>query len=388
MLSPNGNDAYDKMLNSPSLSLDITQAAQVGDARRQATSLAQKLGFDDTLQGKVALVVTEAANNLVKHGGGGELLLTATLSAKGMGLDILALDNGPGMVNVAQCLTDGYSTSGTPGTGLGAIQRLSSTFDLYSHRGQGTVLYARLEKIEEKRRRREEEKTEGGTGDRGQGTERETSTPNTQHPTPDSSLILHPSSFPTWGAVCVPVGGETESGDGWAAQAQGERICFLAVDGLGHGPQAAEAAQAAIRVFRERAIRDGAQELLEAIHAALRGTRGAAAAIAVLDRERQELVYAGIGNIAGAIVAGTDSHNLVSLSGIVGHQMRKVQTFTYACPSGALLILHSDGLTTQWRLDRYPGLIQRAPAVIAGILYRDCKRSRDDASILVARCRK
>ena len=373
MLSPNGNDAYDKILNSPSLSLRINQAAQVGDARRQATSLAQKLGFDDTLQGKVALVVTEAANNLVKHGSGGELLLTATVSANSIGLDILALDNGPGMVNVAQCLTDGYSTSGTPGTGLGAIQRLSSAFDIYSQKGQGTVLYARLEKTEEKKRRREEEKTEEETGNREQRTERETSTLNSQLST-NSSLLPPPSSLPAWGAVCVPVGGETESGDGWAVQAQCERICFLAVDGLGHGPQAAEAAQAAMRVFRERAAQDGAQELLESIHAALRGTRGAAAAVAVLDTGRQELVYAGIGNIAGAIVAGTDSHNLVSLSGIVGHQMRRAQTFTYACPSGALLILHSDGLTTQWRLDRYPGLIQRAPAVIAGILYRDCKR--------------
>lgn len=354
MLSPNGNDARNNILNNPSLSLDIKQTAQVGDARRQATSLAQKMGFDDTLQGKVAIVVTEAANNLVKHGNGGELLLTSTLSANGLGLDILALDNGNGMANVAQCLMDGYSTSGTPGTGLGAIQRLSSTFDIFSNRGQGTVLYARLEKTENRK-----QKTEGEA-----------------------------SSLPDWGAVCVPAPGETESGDAWEVQAHGGRVYFLSVDGLGHGPQAAEAAQAATRAFRERAGQEEAQGLLESIHAALRSSRGAAAAVAVLDAQRQELVYAGIGNIAGAIVSGTDSHSLVSLSGIVGLQMRRVQTFTYACPPGALLVLHSDGLGTQWRLDRYPGLTQRAPAIIAGVLYRDCKPGRDDASVLVARCRK
>lgn len=375
MSSPNGNetgDALRALLNSPSLNLSITQAAQVGDARRQATLLAQKMGFDETERGKVSLVVTEAANNLVKHGNGGEMLLTVRVSPHGPGLDILALDKGPGMTNVAQCLADGYSTAGTPGTGLGAIQRLSSTFDLFSTKAQGTVLYARLEG---------ERKKEKGESD--------LSTLNSQLSTKDSSsLIVHPASLPDYGAVCVPVAGETESGDGWTVQAQGERTYFLAVDGLGHGPQAAEAAQAAMRVFRERAGQEDASGMLETIHAALRSTRGAAAAVAVVDTSQQELVYAGIGNIAGTIVSGTDSHSLVSLSGIVGHQIRRVQPFTYACPPGALLILHSDGLSTQWRLDRYPGLTQRAPAVIAGVLYRDYKRGRDDASVLVARCRK
>ena len=298
MSSPNGNelgDSLQSLLNNPSLSVEVTQAGQVGDARRQATTLAQKLGLDETQRGKVSLVVTEAANNLVKHGNGGEMLFTPILSATGAGLDILAIDKGPGMANVSQCLADGYSTAGTPGTGLGAIQRLSSTFDIYSGKGQGTVVYARFEKEEEKRRRGEEEKIQDSRYEIRE--DQSLSTINHQLSTKNSSL-------PSCGVVCVPVAGETESGDGWAVQAQGERTYFLAVDGLGHGPQAAEAAQAAMRVFRERAGRDEAQVLLETIHTALRSTRGAAAAVAVVDAARQELVYAGIGNIAGTIVSG------------------------------------------------------------------------------------
>jgi hypothetical protein len=75
----------------------------------------------------------------------------------------------------------------------------------------------------------------------------------------------------------------------------------------------------------------------------------------------------------------------VSHNGIVGHNMRKVQEFVVPCPPGALCIMHSDGIQTQWDLAAYPGLHARTPALIAAILMRDFIRRRDDAMVLVVR---
>ena len=76
---------------------------------------------------------------------------------------------------------------------------------------------------------------------------------------------------------------------------------------------------------------------------------------------------------------------MVSHNGTVGHVTRKVQEFVYPWLPGALVIMHSDGLGTQWSLERYPGLALRDPALIAGVLYRDFQRGRDDVTVLVAR---
>jgi hypothetical protein len=76
---------------------------------------------------------------------------------------------------------------------------------------------------------------------------------------------------------------------------------------------------------------------------------------------------------------------MVSYNGTVGHEVRKIQEFTYQWPQQGLLVMHSDGLKTQWRLDRYPGLMHKHPSLIAGVLYRDFNRGRDDVTVLVAR---
>jgi hypothetical protein len=63
----------------------------------------------------------------------------------------------------------------------------------------------------------------------------------------------------------------------------------------------------------------------------------------------------------------------------------KLQQFQYDLLEGDLLLMHSDGLTSRWKLADYPGLSHRVPALIAAVLYRDFKRGRDDATVLVAR---
>ena len=122
------------------------------------------------------------------------------------------------------------------------------------------------------------------------------------------------------------------------------------------------------------------------VHQALRSTRGAAVAVARIDCLRGKLTFAGVGNISARIYAGSESRqNLVSLNGIAGHQCERIQDFSYAWPEDGLLVLHSDGLSTGTGLESYPGLAARDPALIAGLLYRDFCRGRDDATVVVAK---
>jgi serine phosphatase RsbU (regulator of sigma subunit) len=158
----------------------------------------------------------------------------------------------------------------------------------------------------------------------------------------------------------------------------------VVADGLGHGSGAAEASAEAIRIFNTR-DGDSVGELLDAMHRSLRPTRGAAVAIAELDPERRVLTYAGLGNVTGVVAAGGHTRNLVSHNGTVGHAMRRIQEFTYELPEEAVVVLHSDGITSRWSLDPYAGLSRRSPAVTASVLYRDFLRGRDDATAVVAR---
>jgi hypothetical protein len=155
-------------------------------------------------------------------------------------------------------------------------------------------------------------------------------------------------------------------------------------DGLGHGPAAEEAASTALRLFRERPWASP-EQLMDHLHAGMRTTRGAAVAVATIDRLARQVRFAGVGNISGVLVTANSTRSLVSHNGTIGHQMRKAQEFVYPWEPGTLLVLHSDGLASRWKLDRHPGLFRQDPALVAAILYRDHARRRDDVGVVVRR---
>ena len=108
-------------------------------------------------------------------------------------------------------------------------------------------------------------------------------------------------------------------------------------------------------------------------------TRGAAVAVADLDSRAGVVRFCGLGNITGSVTApDAGRRQMVSHNGTAGLQARTMQEFAYPWTAGALLILHSDGLATHWSLDCYPGLARRDPSLIAGVLFRDFARGRDD----------
>jgi anti-sigma regulatory factor (Ser/Thr protein kinase) len=329
------------------IAMPVSDHSQVGEVRRAAKVLADQLQFSQDQAGKLAIIVTEAATNLVAHAKQGEFLLCPYLRADGQHhIDVVTIDRGPGISDLTRSMDDGFSTAGTPGNGLGAIRRLSNRFEMYSQVGSGTVLLASVA----------------------------ADSPHRTSPPPKLAA----------GFICIPIKGEQVSGDTVALRTCDCGGTFMVADGLGHGISANEASIEAGKIFAEE--RDSSPtSMLTAMNQGLRATRGAAVAIASIDCKEGTIKYSGVGNVAGAIFQGDTSRSLVSHNGIVGHQSPRVQEFTYQWPKDGLLVMNSDGLVTNWRLNQYPGLMKKDPVVIAAVLYRDFSRGRDDVAILVVK---
>lgn len=324
----------------------VPDTSYTNAARREVEALARGCGFDERDIGRAALVGLELATNLARHGGGGHLLLRAVKGPGTSGLEIISIDRGPGMADIARSLSDDFSTYGSAGVGLGAIRRQADEFDIHSQigpaPGHGTAIFARL-------------------------------WPGRRLPEEKLAQI---------GSVSVPKPEELVCGDAVAVVRAGTVVALMVVDGLGHGVAAQQAAIAACDVFEKAFV---ASPLLAAqkIHAGLRATRGAAVGIANVDLASSIATFSGIGNIAGLAAAGGQVRRFVSMNGIAGHTAGQLREFVYPCDGpGLIVVLHSDGVGTTWSLDRYPGLTTRHPALVAAVLYRDGTRGRDDATVL------
>ncbi|MGC3982819.1 MAG: ATP-binding protein/SpoIIE family protein phosphatase [Steroidobacteraceae bacterium] len=326
------------------MQIHVAEKSGVGEARRIASELSRVAGFDGDDVSRAALIAAELATNLIKHAGGGDLFIGEFADCDGSGIELMSIDKGRGMEDVGRCLRDGFSTAGSPGTGLGAIARAADHFDYYSTVKLGTVFFARLVK----------------------------------------QAAVAPRTALQIGSVVANYPGELDCGDAWSVSAQHETL--LVADGLGHGTIAAAASGMAREIFNKHAGED-CVALMGRMHRALAPTRGAAVALAYIDRAHGMLRFVGVGNIAGSVVDETKLRKMVSHNGTAGHKAPNIAEFTYPFTGLPLVIMHSDGLSTRWEWDHYPGLSGRHASVIAGVLFRDHNRHNDDATVLVVRAR-
>ena len=326
------------------LVFDLLDVSSVAVVRRAGAALARELKFSELRSGQLALVITEAATNILKHAGEGQILLRILGEGENAGIEVIALDKGPGIENMDWHSEDGNSTAGTYGIGLGALRRQSQRCEIYSASGKGTVLWLIVWADDE------------------------------------SPVVSH------WeiGAICTPIKGEEVSGDNWAVCVHEDTLTLIVADGLGHGPDAAIAANAAVKLCAETADQSPGI-IMQRAHSALYATRGAAVAISQIHRDSEKLSFAGVGNIAVCIQREQSNRHLISHNGIVGSNVRKIQEFSEDWSGDALLIAHSDGVSTRWDISNYPGLEMCHPTLIAAVIYRDFSRGRDDATVVVVR---
>nr|BFE87954.1 ATP-binding protein [Planobispora longispora] len=300
-------------------------ASVIGSLRRSAVTLAEARGFGEKDIGRMAVAVSEAASNLVKHAVEGVMLIRPhpELSAA---IEVVAVDRGPGMRDVSRALRDGYSTTGTLGIGLGGIARMTDAYEIHSIPGTGTVV----------------------------------------------AMCFTPGDPPPpfrISGMTRPIGEESVCGDAYAVVRTDAATTVMVCDGLGHGDAAAHASREAGRVFQEEMERTALADtdlapvaVVERIHRGLNRTRGGAVAVARLERSSGTVRFSGLGNVSAWIVHPEGRQGMISMPGIAGHQApRTLREYEYAVPPSGMLVLHSDGLSERWAPSSYPGLFAYSP---------------------------
>lgn len=304
--------------------------------------------------GKLNIIATELVTNLVKYGERNrEILVKPVLDHGVAGIEIISLDKGDGAKDPLRMMQDGYSTSGTKGEGLGAVQRLSDEFDIYTHT-TGTIVLARVYQK-------------------------------------DKGLYPKPKCRIEYAGIMVARKGEIVCGDQWFVDQREDSFTLAMIDGLGHGPNANQAAVASIDIIKDAQKYDTPDEILTKIHENIKRTRGAVGLIAKVNFERKNLIHCGVGNIGCKIISPVNiesNKSLILFNGILGLNVKRMNSTENNWDANKILIMHSDGLNTRWDLNQYPGIYSRHPSIIAAILYRDFNRRNDDITIVVARTKR
>lgn len=323
----------------------VDDPSRIAEVRRAAALLGQTMGLSPDLIAQASLVASELCTNILKYANRGEIWLKSlTANGTAYGLDIIALDRGPGIANFEAAARDGFSTGGSLGIGLGTMRRAAALFDFYTAPGLGTAVMLRLH---------------------------------------EKKIALPADDGFDVASRMTPIRGEIVSGDGWSCLRFDDILAVAVVDGLGHGPKAAEAAHAAIESFH-RCVREvGPAQAIEQAHQALLSTRGAVMAVACIDARAQTLRFAGLGNISAVILGLREGTRLASTDGTVGYGLRKAREIKVAWPPRSTLIMNTDGLSSRWNLTRHTGLLTCHPVLIAAVLHREFARNTDDATVVV-----
>jgi len=321
-----------------------------GMVRSELRKMAEGSGFKGHRLGEIEIIIAEITSNLVKHATKGAYILARSLKDIGGGIEMIAIDHGPGMRMLAKMMEDGHSTKKTLGQGLGAIRRLSSIFDLYSMAGWGTVLFSRsyLEK---------------------------------DFQTSSNTLMVE--------TLCVAKKDQIVCGDAWSINSEGRFLKIAVIDGLGHGSAAHEAATLAVNKLRFHR-KNRPTESLRELHEALKKTRGAVITIVQIDRVNQQLAYSGVGNISMKMISALGAKGCFSYNGIVGHILPGSLNDHFLQWNEKMdsVIMHSDGISSRWDIQKYPGILSHHPLVICASLYKDYDRGNDDSTILIAKFAK
>ena len=334
------------MQSPPPQTIDVLHSSNVGAARRAARALAESLGFDSAACDEIALAMTELATNLIKHAGGGRLTLTPLADGGRIGLEIESRDSGPGIADVEQALGDRFSTAGTRGTGLGAVNRLMDDLDITSERGRGTRIACR------KWVRR--------------------------HP---GRIRLCPLAF---GVATRPRQRGADNGDAFVVKQWAESALVGIMDGLGHGQFAHCAAQAA-RQYVESHFDRPLDQIFRGTARACRATRGVVMALARFDWGQGRLTFASVGNIEVRVFPGSTPFPFSIRRGVIGLNAPNALVTEHRWPPDHLLVLHSDGLRTHWGWEDFPGVADQPASALAQEFLRVLAKEEDDATVIVVK---
>lgn len=315
--------------------------------KKEIHSLAVGAAFTTAKLGELDIIVAELVSNLAKHAKGGRVLVKLVEESGVRGIELISIDNGPGMTDVTRMVADGVSTKNTLGQGLGAMKRLSDIFQVYSLKDWGTVILIRLF--------------------------------NEAAP-----QFLKPLRGDIR-SVIIPKPGETACGDGFFYKFSQSQVSMFLGDGLGHGPEAAFAVNEAGKAFLD-CTETEPDEILRCINSDVKKTRGLVGTVAILSFEQMQWKLCGVGNISARIMNSFESKNFMPYNGIIGLNMpRTLKPQEIVYEKGQFLIMCSDGLKSKWDTLRYAAIPRYDPSIISAALLKDYARNTDDMSVAVCK---
>ncbi|HVS98559.1 MAG TPA: hypothetical protein VHE54_18835 [Puia sp.] len=303
-------------------------------------------GFDEARAGKIDIIVAEMTSNLSKYATNGQLLAGGGADTNGEYFEVISIDNGPGIPDLSRVMSDGYSSTGSLGHGLGSIKRLSDQFDLYSVRDWGTILVSRVYKQEPVRTRKKKIECQG---------------------------------------LNIAKSGETVSGDGFYTRDAPDCWRILVADGLGHGAGAHAAVEMAGAAFAE-CPEESPTETVRFIHDRIRKSRGIVGVVIILDKQAQSWKIAGVGNISVKWNGHNTGRTYVSYNGIIGFNIPgSINDQMLSQEEFHQFIACSDGVRSRWDVGRFPGIGAHHGMIIASAIFKEFARGTDDTSIVVCK---
>ncbi len=335
------------MDNDPHIKHELPDRSHSSVVKKEIHRLAEGLDLPRNRLAKVDIIVAEMISNINKHTPEGELLVKIFQDMQGRtGLELISIDHGPGIENLEEMLKDGKSSTQTLGQGLGAIQRLSDEFDIYSLPDWGTILLSRIFASQGKERKR-------------------------------SAIAIN--------TIMLPKKGEILCGDGWKISRNSFEYKLIALDGLGHGPEANKASKAAVDEFIT--IKQNTPgETIKILHQKIRGTRGAVGMVMHLNTLSNVLSYAGLGNISARIFGHEKNKSIISYNGIIGQSIpNSLHSNQVNLQKNETLIVYSDGLKSRWDLTHLPDILSHDGSIVAAALYKDFSRQTDDLLVIVVK---
>jgi anti-sigma regulatory factor (Ser/Thr protein kinase)/serine/threonine protein phosphatase PrpC len=344
-------------MNADRETIALGHSSDVLVCRRRVAHLATGMGFPAVQVGELAIVATELAENVLRHGGGrGEFSLSKIVGPRGQGIEIVCTDSGPGFDPAA--FADGFSTAGSLGIGLGAVRRFADSCEVQAvvpGRGARVIVRKWLPVAP-------------------------ASAPAVPWPRGETQFEV--------GACSRPVPGYHVNGDAYAVRfLSAGRARVAVIDGLGHGVEAHEAAVQARNLVETRTELD-LLTLFRELDERLRRTRGAVAAAADIDLSAARLAFVGVGNIEAVLLGAENSQPLISTSGILGNRARTPRRFEYDWSPASMLVLCSDGIRNAWRTSVDKKLLAGHPDVLANVIINSFTREADDATVLGIRQRR
>lgn len=315
--------------------------------KKEIHAKALSAGFTPRRLGELDIVVAELVSNLVRHAGGGQLFVKLVEESGVQGIELISIDNGPGISDVNRMMEDGMSTKNSLGQGLGSMKRLADIFQVYSQRGWGTVMLLRLFNEELPAFRK-----------------------------PGKAEIRY---------LGIPKPGETFCGDRFISVTDTQHVKLFFGDGLGHGPEAEKAVTEACNAFTRCTYTDPV-EIIRYLNVEVKKTRGLVGTVAIYDIKAAQWRICGVGNISTRIYTGMVPRNLMPYNGIIGLNVpNTLNAQIVPFEKNQLLVMCSDGLKSRWDLLKLASVLRHDSSILLASLIKEFARGTDDMSVLACK---